>query len=116
MERDRWIMVRASYPEKELGGSAQKREQLADPGFRDFYLTYDHAYDWHPNDPRLDALAGVMAERLRQEAEAAGVDMSQMTIQETVSKDEQALLSAHVREYSPAWIRLTELLRQRVTA
>ncbi|GIF48770.1 hypothetical protein DFJ67_0908 [Asanoa ferruginea] len=40
---------------------------------------------------------------------------SRMTIQETVSKDEQALLATHVSEYSPAWIRLNELLRQRVS-
>ncbi|WP_245870818.1 MerR family transcriptional regulator [Asanoa hainanensis] len=116
MERDGWIMLTANYPDTALEWIALKREQLADPAFREFYLTYDRAYDWRPDDPRLDALADVMAERLRQEARATGVETARMTIQETVSKDEQALLATHVSEYSPAWIRLNELLRQRVSA
>jgi hypothetical protein len=107
-ERDGWIVLAAAYPDQALEWIAQKREQLADPDFRQFYVTYDQAHDWHPSDPRLHDLADVMAARLRQE--------SAQTIHEVVSADEQSLLGEHVRDYSPAWIRLAELVRQRTTS
>ena len=107
-ERDGWIVLAASYPDQALGWIAQKRAQLADPDFRQFYVTYDQAHDWDPADPRLDGLADVMAARLRREAA--------QTVHEVLSRDEQSLLGAHVRDYSPAWIRLAELVRQRTTS
>ncbi|MEU0880182.1 MerR family transcriptional regulator [Lentzea sp. NPDC005914] len=107
-ERDGWIVLAASYPDQALGWIEQKVEQLADPEFRQFYVTYDQAHDWDPADPRLDCLADVMAARLQQEAA--------QTVHEVLSADEKSLLGAHVREYSPAWIRLDELVRQRTTS
>jgi DNA-binding transcriptional MerR regulator len=107
-ERDGWIVLAAAYPDQALRWIAQKREQLADPGFRQFYVTYDQAHDWDPADPRLGDLADVMAARLRQEAA--------QTVHEVLSADEKALLGAHVQDYSPAWIRLSELVRQRTTS
>ncbi|MDT7785681.1 MAG: hypothetical protein QOF58_4100 [Pseudonocardiales bacterium] len=107
-ERDGWIVLAASYPDQALGWIAQKREQLADPEFRQFYVTYDRAHDWDPADPRLHGLADVMAARLRREAA--------QTVHEVLSADEKSLLGQHVRDYSPAWIRLDELVRQRTTS
>ncbi|MFJ8962982.1 hypothetical protein ACIRG5_26710 [Lentzea sp. NPDC102401] len=49
-----------------------------------------------------------MAARLRQEAA--------QTVHEVLSADEKSLLGAHVQDYSPAWIRLSELVRQRTTS
>ena len=114
MERDGWIMLAANYPDKAPGWIAQKRAQLADPDFRKFYLTYDLAYDWNPSDPRLAELADTMAARFLQQAQQAGVDAAEWTIQEIVSDDEQKLLADHVNQHSPAWLRLNALVRQRV--
>ncbi|MFS8102224.1 MerR family transcriptional regulator [Lentzea alba] len=107
-ERDGWIVLAAAYPDQVPKWIAQKNEQLADPDFRQFYVTYDQAHDWDPRDPRLEGLADVMAARLQQEATE--------TVHEVLSADEKALLGAHVRDYSPAWLRLAELVRQRTTS
>ncbi|MDX8145818.1 MerR family transcriptional regulator [Lentzea sp. BCCO 10_0061] len=107
-ERDGWIVLAAAYPDQALTWIAQKRDQLADPGFRQFYVTYDQAHDWDPADPRLQDLADVMAARLRQEAA--------QTVHEVLSADEKSLLGAHVQDFSPAWLRLAELVRQRTTS
>jgi DNA-binding transcriptional MerR regulator len=116
MERDAWIMLAANYPDKALGWIAQKRAQLDDPDFRTFYLTYDLAYDWDPADPRLAELADTMAARFLQEAQVAGVDTAELTMQEIFSDDEQKLLAAHVKRHSPAWLQLNALVRARVEA
>ncbi|MFI6098039.1 MerR family transcriptional regulator [Lentzea sp. NPDC051213] len=107
-ERDGWIVLAAAYPDRALTWIAQKQAQLEDPDFRRFYVTYDQAHDWDPADPRLDGLADVMAARLRREAAD--------TVHDVLSADEQSLLGEHVRDYSPAWIRLAELVRQRTTS
>ena len=114
VERDAWIILAANYPEKAPGWIAQKRAQLADPEFREFHLLHDQAHDWSPDDPRLEGLADVMAERFRQEARDAGVDAAELLVQEVLTKDEQLLLAAHVHDYAPAWVRLKELVRERV--
>ncbi|WP_132125932.1 MerR family transcriptional regulator [Actinocrispum wychmicini] len=114
VERDGWIMLAANYPDKALEWIAQKRAQLADTGFRQFYRTYDQAHDWDPTDPRLADLADTMADRFLREVEAAGVDTADWTMQKVLSDDEQALLGAYVNDYSPAWLRLNELVRERV--
>jgi DNA-binding transcriptional MerR regulator len=116
LERDGWIMLTANYPDKAPGWIAQKRADLADPELSRFYLSYDQAYDWDPGDPRLDELAAAMVERLIRGAQAAGVAAADWTEAGQLSGDEQALLSAHVDGYSPAWRRLNELITQRVQA
>lgn len=107
-DRDGWIVLAAACPDRALTWIAQKREQLADPDFRQSHITYDQAHDWDPRDPRLDEPADVMAARLRRKAA--------QTVHEVLSADEQSLLGAHVRDYSQAWIRLNELGRQRTTS
>jgi hypothetical protein len=49
-----------------------------------------------------------MAARLRREAA--------QTVHAVLSADEQSLLGEHVRDHSPAWIRLAEPVRQRTTS
>lgn len=116
VERDAWIILAANYPDKAPEWIARKRAQLADPDFRDFYLTHDQAHDWHPSDPRLEALADTMAARFLQEVEASGADPADLLVQEVLTRDEQKLLAAHVHDYAPAWVRLKELVRDRVLA
>jgi hypothetical protein len=109
-------MLAANYPDKAPGWIAQKRADLADPDLSRFYLSYDQAYDWDPGDPRLDELAAAMVERIIRGAQAAGVASADWIEAGQLSGDEQALLSAHVDGYSPAWRRLNELIAQRVQA
>jgi len=116
LERDGWIILAANYPGKASQWIAQKRADLADPEFRRFYLSYDQAHDWDPGDPRLEELAAAMVERLARDAQAAGAASAASTELEELSDDEQALLSAHVNGYSPAWLRLNELVAKRVRA
>jgi hypothetical protein len=94
LERDGWIMLAASYPDKALEWIAQKRADLADPEYRRFYLSYDQAHDWDPGDPRLAELAGELVERLVRNAAAAGVASADWTELGALSADEQAMLSA----------------------
>jgi DNA-binding transcriptional MerR regulator len=116
MERDGWIMLAANYPQKALEWIALKRADLADPGYREFYLTYDQAYDWDPADPRLEQLADALAARFVQQVQSAGADLAELSDRQVLSADEQSLLSAHVTDYSPAWNRLNELVAQRSQA
>lgn len=114
MERDGWIMLAANYPEKALEWIALKRADLTDPDYRQSYLAYDQAYDWDPADPRLEQLADAMAARFVQQVQDAGADLAELSDRQVLSADEQSLLSAHVNDYSPAWIRLNELIAHRV--
>ncbi|HEY2287274.1 MAG TPA: hypothetical protein VGH88_16170, partial [Streptosporangiaceae bacterium] len=61
-------------------------------------------------------LAGELVERLVRNAAAAGVASADWTELGALSPDEQAMLSEHVNDYSPAWLRLNELVAQRVQA
>ncbi|MEV0051843.1 hypothetical protein AB0H34_15235 [Saccharopolyspora shandongensis] len=57
LERDGWILMHTASPEAMAVWLAEKRELIADPGFRALCLEHDAAYDWSPDDPRLPGLA-----------------------------------------------------------
>lgn len=57
MERDSWILGQAVSPKEAAVWIADKRDAIEDPEFRAIYLECDAAFDWSPDDPRLDALA-----------------------------------------------------------
>ena len=56
-ERDGWILLQSVAPQDAATLLAEKRAQIADPEFRALYLEYDAAFNWSPNDPRLEDLA-----------------------------------------------------------
>lgn len=48
---------RGAVPELLPGWVERKRAALADPEFGELYLPCDEAWDWDPDDPRLEKLA-----------------------------------------------------------
>ena len=103
VERDGWILVTALSPELIPGLAAEKARQLADPEFRQLYLACDRAYDWDPDDPRLDDLVALMGEWARRqrapETTGDGDDAGYLSMQ---------LMTAHVAAAVPAWQRLRD--------
>lgn len=57
MEREIWILMQSVSPEQARIWIADKRDAIGDPAFRAIYVDYDAAFDWSPDDPRLNALA-----------------------------------------------------------
>ena len=54
LERDGWILMQSVSPKEAAIWIADKRDAIGDPEFRAIYLEYDAAFDWSPDDPRLD--------------------------------------------------------------
>src|SRR6266511_3914110 len=57
MERDLWILMQSVSPDQAAIWIAEKLDAIRDTEFRALYLEYDAAFDWLPDDPRLEALA-----------------------------------------------------------
>lgn len=57
VERDGWILLQSISPEQAAIWFADKRAAFGDPEFRAIYREYDAAFEWSPDDPRIDALA-----------------------------------------------------------
>ena len=87
---------------------ADKRKALGDPEFRAIYLAYDAAFDWSPDDTRLNELAERaqrwIGKRRRSVERGAGV---------VQVPDIARLVASTVGAPSPAWARLTEIARRR---
>ncbi|ACU77687.1 transcriptional regulator, MerR family [Catenulispora acidiphila DSM 44928] len=114
MERDGWVILAAAYPELAPRWIAHKRADLADPEYRDFYVTYDQAHDWQVDDPRLEALADTMAERFGKQLAEAGDQADELRMEKVLSAEEQKLFAEYVNDYSPAWVRLNEMVAKRI--
>ena len=108
MERDGWILMQSVAPNEAVIWIADKRDAIGDPEFQAIYLEYDAAFDWSPDDPRLEAL----------------VDRSQRWLakrQFGSEGGEQAVLDPAIVQLvatsggasSPAWDRLGQIAEQR---
>jgi DNA-binding transcriptional MerR regulator len=108
MERDGWILMQAVSPKEAAVWIADKRDAIEDPEFRAICLESDAAFDWSPDDPRLDALADRaqrwLAKR-RGRLEGGGLPVPAPAI--------VRLVTTWVGASSPAWDRLTEIAKQR---
>jgi DNA-binding transcriptional MerR regulator len=104
MERDIWILLQSFSPKEAAIWIADKLDAIADPEFRAIYLEYDAAFDWSPDDSRLDALAE------RSERWTANRRAESTTLDPAIAR----LVATSIGGVSsPAWVRLTELARQR---
>ncbi len=110
IERDGWIVVSAVSPGLVPSWARQKQAALTDPAFRDLYLACDEAFDWDPDDPRLNELAERMANWSLKNPHSAEAHENELT-------DDQALvvqlMTADVASASPAWKRLGDLATER---
>lgn len=108
LQRDLWILVFATHPDRAFTLFHDQAETLADPVLRQLYLDYDHAYDLDADGPRIDDLAHRIAEATR---ERYGSDA--LPGLDTAS-DIPALIQGSVNASSPAWQRLDTLIRARL--
>jgi hypothetical protein len=94
-----------------------KRSYVADPVFRYFCLAYDQAFDWDPDDPRLEELADEMLDYIGRMAPPGGEVQGWDSFAEKVSDGAQALdgsMMMQITDASPAWQRLNRLAVQKM--
>jgi DNA-binding transcriptional MerR regulator len=109
IERDVWILMQSVSPNEAATWIADKRKALGDPEFRAIYLEYDAAFNWSPDDPRLNELA----ERVRRwiASRRSRFERGEGIVQ-VQAPDISRLVATTVGASSPAWARLTEIARQ----
>jgi DNA-binding transcriptional MerR regulator len=110
MERDLWILMQAVSPQEAASWITDKREAMGDPEFRALYLAHDAAFDWSPDDPRLEALADRTRRWLAQRLSHA--NRGQPSVQALAIA---RLAGMSIGAPSPAWYRLTQIARERQT-
>lgn len=108
MERDGWILMQSVSPHEAAIGIADKRDAIDDPEFCALYLECDAAFDWSPEDPRLDALAS-RAQRwvAKRQGRSEG---GPRPVQDPAIVQ---LIATSVRASSPALDRLTKIAKPR---
>lgn len=108
LQRDLWVLVFASHPDRAITLFRDQAETLADPALRQLFLDYDQAHDLDADDPRIDALAGRITEATRNRygtGEPPHLD---------TASEIPALIQGTVNASSPAWRRLDTLIRAHV--
>ncbi|MFC9431399.1 MerR family transcriptional regulator [Streptomyces sp. NPDC056987] len=110
LQRDLWILVFATRPDRAITLFHEQAEILADPALRQLFLAYDHAHDVDADDPCLDDLASRIVEATRQRY---GSD--ELPELHAASKI-PALIQGTVNALSPAWQRLDTLIRAQLAA
>ena len=110
MERDNWILLQSISPKEAAIWIADKLDAISDPEFRAIYLEYDAAFDWSPDDPRLYALAD-RSQRWIANRHGRSKGSERPVLDPTITK----LVAASFGATSPAWDRLTEIIKQRKT-
>ena len=108
MERNGWILMQSASPKQAAIWLADKRDALGDPEFRAIYLEYDAAFDWSPDDRRLNALA-VRTERWFAKRRDRPKGREGSVLDPTLAQ----LVATSVGMSSPAWDRLGEIGKER---
>jgi DNA-binding transcriptional MerR regulator len=106
MERDLWILMQAISPQEAAAWIADKREAMGDPEFRALYLAHDVAFDWSPDDPRLEALADRTQRWLAQRS-------GRVKVEQRPAPAIAQLAATLIGTPSPAWRRLSEIAKER---
>jgi DNA-binding transcriptional MerR regulator len=109
MERDIWILLQSVSPKEAAIWLADKLDAIGDPEFCAIYLQYDAAFQWSPDDPRLEALADRTE---RWFANRGGrFDSGEWPVMDPAIAQ---LVASSAGVSSPAWDRLTEIARERM--
>jgi DNA-binding transcriptional MerR regulator len=108
MERDGWILLQSASPKAAAIWFADKLAAIDDPEFVAIYLEYDTAFDWPPDDPRLDAMAE-RAERWFARQSDGHRSGRQPAADPGIAK----LIATSTGSSSPAWDRLKEIAQER---
>ncbi|WP_440712424.1 MerR family transcriptional regulator [Gordonia sp. FQ] len=107
--RDGWILGFAVAPDITRTVLRSHATLLDDDEYIAMLRTHDAAYDWEPDDPRLDHLAETSAKLAQRMVIPSDLDDFRGVAPEIVD-----LLTAHQSVGSPAWKRLDELTSQRI--
>jgi DNA-binding transcriptional MerR regulator len=107
MERDGWILMRSAAPKQAAVWLADKLDAIEDPNYRAIYLSYDAAFDWSPDDPRLEALASRAERWLAKRHALRGA--APAAVDPAVAQ----LAGIFAGGSSPAWDRLTDIAKER---
>jgi DNA-binding transcriptional MerR regulator len=108
LERDLWILVQSISPKEAAALIGDKRDAVNDPEFCSIYLAYDAAFDWSPDDRRLKTLAN-RAKRWNAKRSRRPEENESPVLDPTIVQ----LVATSYDGVSPAWDRLSELVRQR---
>ena len=108
MERDLWILMQAVSPAQAAIWIADKLDAMRDPEFRAIYTSYDAAFEWYPDDPRLPDLVDRIQHWL---ADRPGHNDG--TARPVLDPAIAGLVATKGMPPSPAWDRLTEIAAQR---
>jgi DNA-binding transcriptional MerR regulator len=107
MERDAWLLVSAHAPDRVAAWVTGKATMLDDETFVSVYRSFDEAFDWHPDDFRLERLADDLAALMRNfEPTTSDADID---IDNTLA----AMVDARALAASPGWRHLATLLERR---
>jgi len=109
LERDLWILMQSVSPEEAAAWIADKRDALGDPAFRALYLEHDAAFDWSPDDPRLDALTDRTQRWI-----ANRYGSSRRGARSARDLAIAQLVATSAGASSPAWDRLAEIAKGRL--
>ncbi|MGW2514576.1 MerR family transcriptional regulator [Streptomyces scopuliridis] len=105
LQRDLWILVFATHPDRAITLLHDQAETLADPALRQLFLDYDRAHDLDADDSRVHDLARRIAEATR---ERYGPDeLPELDAASAIP----ALIQDTVNASSPAWQQLDALIR-----
>ncbi|MGE7389036.1 MerR family transcriptional regulator [Streptomyces sp. NPDC004126] len=105
LQRDLWILVFATHPDRAVTLFHDQAETMADTALRQLYLDYDHAHDLDADDPRIDDLARRIARASRERYGPDPLPGLEGT------SEIPALIQGTVNASSPAWQRLDTLIR-----
>src|ERR1700674_5830880 len=110
MERDGWILLQSASPKAAAVWFADKLEAIDDPEFVAICLEYDAAFDWPPDDPRLEALADRSERWFVRQGDAAHTSRKQPAADPGIVQ----LIATSTGSSSPAWDRLKEIAKERM--
>jgi DNA-binding transcriptional MerR regulator len=108
MERDGWILMQSVAPNEAAIWIADKRDAIGDPEFQAIYLEYDAAFDWSPDDPRLEALVD-RSQRWLAKRQFGSEGGEQAVLDPAIVQ----LVATSGGALSPAWDRLSQIAEQR---
>lgn len=57
LERDAWMLIQVLFPDLVPQWAQSQAAMMDDAGYRDLYLLTDQAFDWSPDDPRIEHVA-----------------------------------------------------------
>ncbi|MFJ9625558.1 MerR family transcriptional regulator [Streptomyces sp. NPDC101181] len=105
LQRDLWILVFATHPDRAIALFHDQTGTLAHPALRQLFLDYDHAHDLDADDPRVEPLARRIVKATQDRYGPGELPTLDAT------SDIPALIQGTVNASSPAWQRLDTLIR-----